>query len=204
MGQGVPLSVINTAAGFFSIIIVLLQCWLRLDRSQSKIPRRSSPRPRQDQVKMPQSPRRNGDLEKNALRAGPVWNNPTLLCLFLSARLMSAQRVRSSPSSSSWSKSSSSSYHVRPGSWSVWWVPHAATSKTLLPLFFFNIFFEGSSSSLLPGWVYLRRQTPALLPALPHGRNVSPPLCWNDIKERCRSRPGWGRSSKAPSGSSRL
>ncbi len=44
------------------------------------------------------------------------------VCLSLVIRLMSAQRVRSSPSSLSWSKSSSSSYLVQPGSSSVWWV----------------------------------------------------------------------------------
>lgn len=68
----------------------------------------------------------------------------------------------------------------------------------------FFIFSEGFSSSLLPRWVHLRRQTPALFPVLPHGRNVSPPLCRNGIKGRYRSRPGRGRSSEAPSGSSRL
>lgn len=48
-----------------------------------------------------------------------VWS----VCFFFTIRLMSARRVRSSPSSLSWSKSSSSSYLVQPGSSSVWWVP---------------------------------------------------------------------------------
>lgn len=47
-----------------------------------------------------------------------IWS----VSLSLYIRLMSAQRVRSSPSSLSWSKSSSSSYLVPPGSLSVWWV----------------------------------------------------------------------------------
>lgn len=68
----------------------------------------------------------------------------------------------------------------------------------------FLISSEGFSSSPLRRWVYLRRQTPALFPVLPHGRNMSPLLCSNGIKGRCRSRPGRGRSSEAPSGSSRL
>lgn len=42
--------------------------------------------------------------------------------LSLTIRLMSGRRVRSSPSSSSWLKSSSSSYLVLPDSLSVWWV----------------------------------------------------------------------------------
>lgn len=55
------------------------------------------------------------------LSARPVYLS--LILFFLTIRLMSAQRVQSSTSSLSWSKSSSSSYLVQPGSSSVWWAP---------------------------------------------------------------------------------
>lgn len=83
------------------------------------------------------------NLEKllhDVSRSGSIeecyWSNPAHLWppvslsvrlsasvrFFFNIRPMSAQRARSWPSSLSWSKSSSSSYLVQPGSSSVWWV----------------------------------------------------------------------------------
>lgn len=54
----------QAAAGLFSVIILLLQRWLSLDWSSSKITNVFSPGPTQEPVEMLQSPRRDGDPQK--------------------------------------------------------------------------------------------------------------------------------------------
>lgn len=81
----------EAAAGFFSVIIASVQCWLSRHESLDQIPSPFSPRPRQDQVKMPRIPRRERDSREAVSRPRPISSATTRLVRV--AQLQSARRI---------------------------------------------------------------------------------------------------------------